>query len=201
MKTARIRMALISVSDKTGLPEFAGRLAALGVRILSTGGTARLLRERGLDVQDVSDYTGFPEILDGSLKTLHPKVHGGVLARRDVEGHVQQMADLGITAIDMVVVNLYPFEQAAAKPGVELMEGVDSIDIAGPTMIRSAVKNYVHVAVLTSPAQYDDVASELARTGGALSQKTLFTLAVEALRHTAHYDTAISDYLAKISPP
>ena len=197
---ARIQTALLSVSDKTGLPEFARRLAALGVRILSTGGTARLLRESGIEVQDVSDYTGFPEIMDGRVKTLHPKVHGGLLARRDEPAHLRQMEELGITAIDMVVVNLYPFQQTIARPNVELMEAIENIDIGGPTLIRSAAKNYMHVAVLTSPLRYDEAAAELERNDGSLGQETLFRLALEAFRHTARYDAAIAEYLSKISP-
>jgi len=195
---ARISTALVSVSDKTGLPEFAKRLQALGIKILSTGGTARLLRDNGVDVTDVSDYTGFPEILDGRVKTLHPKVHGALLALRDNKDHAEQMKKHGIEPIDMVVVNLYPFEQTIAQPNVELMEAVENIDIGGPTMIRSAAKNYTHVAVVTSPARYDDVAKELKDTGGQLGDKMLYVLAVEAFRHTAHYDSAISRYLGDI---
>ena len=196
---AKIRTALISVSDKTGLPQFAQRLSALGVQILSTGGTARLLRDNGVDVRDVSDYTGFPEILDGRVKTLHPKVHGGLLARRDNEEHVKQMEDLGIEAIDMVVVNLYPFEQTIAQPQVELMEAIENIDIGGPTMIRSAGKNYTHVAVVTNPSQYETVADELEKSGASLGGETLYRLALAAFRHTAHYDSAICNYLANIT--
>jgi len=196
---AKIETTLISVSDKKGLPEFARRLSALGIQMLSTGGTARLLRDSGVDVRDVSDYTGFPEILDGRVKTLHPKVHGGLLARRDNEEHLKQMAQLGIEAIDMVVVNLYPFEQTISQPGVELMEAVENIDIGGPTMIRSAAKNYTHVAVVTNPSQYEAVAAELERSDGNLAGETLYRLALAAFRHTAHYDTAISTYLGAIT--
>ena len=195
---AKIRTALISVSDKTDLPEFARRLSALGIEMISTGGTAQILRDSGVKVREVSDYTGFPEILDGRVKTLHPKVHGGLLARRDSEEHIKQLAKHGIQTIDMVVVNLYPFEQTIAQPEVELMQAIENIDIGGPTMIRSGAKNYTHVAVVTAPTQYNAVASELEQSRGSLGEKTLWTLALEAFRHTAHYDTAISTYLAVI---
>lgn len=194
----KIETALISVSDKTGLPQFARRLTDLGVRILSTGGTARLLRENGIEVRDVSEYTGFPEILDGRVKTLHPKVHGGLLAQREKREHQEQLAQLGIETIDMVVVNLYPFEDTIAGPEVEVMEAVDDIDIGGPTLIRSAAKNYTHVAVVTSPSRYDQVAEEMERSGGCLRERTHYELAVEAFHHTAHYDAVISHYLASI---
>ena len=195
---SKINTALISVSDKTGLPGFARRLSALGVRILSTGGTARLLRDNGVQVTEVSDYTGFPEILDGRVKTLHPKVHGGLLARRDKAEHLRQLKQHGIQTIDMVVVNLYPFEQTIARPDVELMEAIENIDIGGPSMIRSAAKNYTHVAVVTNPATYNEIADELERLGGSLSQKTHYCLALAAFQHTAHYDAAICNYLAGI---
>jgi len=200
---AKIKTAIISVSDKTGLPEFVSRLVRLGVEILSTGGTARLLRENGIEVEDVSAYTGFPEILDGRVKTLHPKVHGGLLARRDQESDLRQMEELGIRPIDMVVVNLYPFVDVIQEPGVELSRAIENIDIGGPTMIRSAAKNYTHVAVVTSPAMYDQVASELEQNDGVLSEQTHFGLALEAFRHTSRYDTAIASYLAGIQgePP
>ena len=195
---AKVKTALISVSDKTGLDDFTGRLDGLGIKILSTGGTARLLRENGIAVTDVSEYTGFPEILGGRVKSLHPKIHGALLALRDDEEHRRQMEQHGIQPIDMVVVNLYPFEETIAKPGVELMEAVENIDIGGPTMIRSAAKNYMNVAVLTGPDQYQQVASELEANGSSLDSETLYKLAVEAFRHTAHYDTAISGYLGGI---
>ena len=196
---ANVATALISTSDKTGLPEFARRLAALGIEMLSTGGTARLLRESGIEVRDVSDYTGFPEIMDGRVKTLHPKVHGGLLAMRDNEEHVRQMQEHGIQPIDMVVVNLYPFEKTIAKPDVELDEAIENIDIGGPTMLRSAAKNYAHVAVVTNPGRYDEVAAELEQNDCALSDETRFNLTLEAFRHTAHYDVAISRYLGKVA--
>jgi phosphoribosylaminoimidazolecarboxamide formyltransferase/IMP cyclohydrolase len=194
----KLKTALISVSDKTGLPEFARQLTDLGVTILSTGGTANLLRDNDIDVTDVSDYTHFPEILDGRVKTLHPKIHGGLLALRDKHEHREELEKHGIKPIDMVVVNLYPFEQTIAKPGVELMEAVENIDIGGPTMIRSAAKNYTNVAVVTSPGQYGQVADELQRNDGHIRESFLYDLALAAFRHTAHYDAAISQYLSKI---
>ena len=199
----KVVTALISASDKTMLPQFAKRLTALGVDILSTGGTARLLRENGVPVLDVSDYTGFPEILDGRVKTLHPKVHAGLLALRDKAEHRKQIDQYGVRLIDMVVVNLYPFESTISRPGVELMDAIENIDIGGPTMIRSAAKNYSHVAVITRPADYDAVANELEQNGCCLSQETHFELALKAFQHTAHYDRAIAEYLGALSeqPP
>ncbi len=195
---AKIQTALVSVSDKSGIAEFAGRLAALGIRILSTGGTGRLLREHGLDVEDVSEYTGFPEMLDGRIKTQHPKIHAGVLAKRERDTHLFQLAEQGIQTIDMVVVNLYPFVDIIAEPGVEPAQAIDHIDIGGPSLIRAAAKNHTHVAVVTNPQMYETIAEELEAGGGALSQQTHFDLAVEAFRHTAHYDTVIAEYLAGI---
>jgi len=191
-----VKTALLSTSDKTGLPAFARRLAAMGVKILSTGGTAHLLRQNGIEVRDVSDYTGFPEILDGRVKTLHPKIHGGLLALRDNAEHREEMEKHEIQAIDMVVVNLYPFESTIQKPNVQLMAAIENIDIGGPTLIRSAAKNYTHVAVVTNPADYDALADELERNDATLSEETRFRLAVKAFQHTAHYDSAIADYLA-----
>ncbi len=190
-----IKTALISVSDKTGIDVFARRLDALGINILSTGGTAKHLRENGIEITDVSFYTGFPEILDGRVKSLHPKIHGALLALRDNEDHQKEMKQHGIEPIDMVVVNLYPFEETVAKPDVTLEEAVENIDIGGPTMIRSASKNYKNVAVLTSPGQYERIASELEKNNTVLDENTLYELALEAFRHTAHYDMAISTYL------
>jgi len=195
---ARINTALVSCSDKSGLAAFAARLQAMNVEILSTGGTARLLRDNGIKVVDVSEYTGFPEILDGRVKTLHPKVHGGLLALREKEEHRKQMMEHGIRAIDMVVVNLYPFEQTVAVPGVALAAAIENIDIGGPTMIRSAAKNYTHVAVITSPSDYDAVARELEQRGGNLSEQTHFKLALKAFQHTARYDRAIAQYLSRL---
>lgn len=192
----KIKLALISVSDKTNIAEFAQALSGLGVGILSTGGTARTIKDAGVPVRDVADYTGFPEMMDGRIKTLHPKIHGGLLAMRDNEEHVSQAKKHGIEFIDMVVVNLYPFESTIAKPDVELAEAIENIDIGGPTMIRSAAKNYQYVAVVTNPDQYKLVIAELKESDGALSDETRFSLAKAAFEHTAHYDTVISGYLA-----
>ncbi len=194
---AAIKQALISVSDKTGLLEFAHGLAGLGVALLSTGGTAQQLRDAGIKVTEVADHTGFPEMLDGRVKTLHPKVHGGILARRDVPGHLSALAKAGIPTIDLVVVNLYPFGPTVARPGCTLAEAIENIDIGGPALVRSAAKNYEHVAVVTDPADYASVLEELA-PGGALSAATRFRLAQKAFSHTAQYDGAISNYLTSL---
>src|SRR5579863_10220971 len=156
--SARIQRALLSVTDKTGLVEFARRLSALGIELVSTGGTAKLLRDSGITVKDISELTGFPEMLDGRVKTLHPKVHGGILHRREDPKHIAAVAEHGIAPIDMVVVNLYAFEKTAAKPGVALEELIENIDIGGPSMIRSAAKNFNDVAIVTSPTDYDGLA-------------------------------------------
>ena len=193
----KISRALVSVSDKTGVQEFAAGLAALGVEILSTGGTAKLLRARGLKVRDVSDITGFPEMMDGRVKTLHPKVHGGLLGVRANAEHVRQMKEHGIEPIDMVVVNLYPFERTAAKPGVHFAEIIENIDIGGPSMIRSAAKNYADVAVLVDPADYPLVLEEMRLSGGSVSNATRAHLARKAFATTAAYDGAISTTLQK----
>ena len=192
---AGIKQALLSVSDKAGLVEFAKGLAAHGVALLSTGGTAKLLQDAGLQVTEVADYTGFPEMLDGRVKTLHPKVHGGILARRDVPAHVDAIGAAGIPPIDLVVVNLYPFTQTIAKPGCSLAEAIENIDIGGPAMVRSAAKNYQHVAVVTDPADYAPVLKEMESSGGAIGAETRFRLAQKAFSHTAAYDGAISNYL------
>jgi len=191
----RLGRALISVHDKTGVVEFARGLAALGAEIVSTGGTARLLRESGIAVVDVAEITGFPEMLDGRVKTLHPKVHGGLLARRDVPEHMAALERHGIRPIDLVAVTLYPFEQTVARPGVSLAEAIENIDIGGPSMIRGAAKNHAHVAVVTDPAQYRPVLDELEKSDGVLSDGTRFRLAAEAFRRTAQYDAAIAAYL------
>jgi phosphoribosylaminoimidazolecarboxamide formyltransferase / IMP cyclohydrolase len=192
------KQALISVSDKTAVLELARGLARLGFGILSTGGTARMLTEAGVKVTEVGDYTGFPEMLDGRVKTLHPKVHAGILARRDLPAHMQAMARAGIPAIDVVAVNLYPFVQTIARPGCTLEEAIENIDIGGPTMVRAAAKNYQHVAVVTDPQDYGDVLAELTASGGALSLATRWRLARKALSHTAAYDSAISNYLTGV---
>src|SRR5262245_14462249 len=165
---AVIRQALLSVSDKTGIVDFARGLAAQGVRLISTGGTARLLQDSGVRVTEVADYTGFPEMLDGRVKTLHPKVHAGILARRDVPDHVSALDRAGIATIDLVAINLYPFAATIAKPGCTLAEAIENIDIGGPAMVRSAAKNHDHVAVVTDPADYQPVLKELKAAGGAL---------------------------------
>ena len=190
-----IKTALISVSDKTGLAEFARGLAAFGVAILSTGGTAKLLKDCGIAVTEVSDHTGVPEMLDGRVKTLHPKIHGGILARRDLPAHVDALAAGGIAPIDLVVVNLYPFSRTVAR-GSTLEEAVEQIDIGGPAMVRSAAKNYAHVAVVTDCADYAVVLKEMQAANGAIGAPTRFALAQKAFSHTAAYDGAISDYKA-----
>ncbi|KAB0670187.1 bifunctional phosphoribosylaminoimidazolecarboxamide formyltransferase/IMP cyclohydrolase [Oryzomonas sagensis] len=192
---AKITRALISVSDKNGIVEFSKQLADYGVEILSTGGTAKLLREAGLTVKDVSEFTGFPEMLDGRVKTLHPKVHGGLLGMRSNPAHVAMMKEHGIENIDMVVVNLYPFEATVAKPGCLLADAIENIDIGGPTMLRSAAKNYPDVTVIVDCADYATVLKEMKGSKGAVSPATNYGLAVKVFQHTAAYDGAISNYL------
>ena len=195
----KIRRALVSVHDKTGVVELAKGLAGLGIEIVSTGGTASLLRASGIAVRDVSDVTGFPEMMDGRVKTLHPKIHGGILARRDAPEHLAALERHGIPPIDLVVVALYPFEQTVAKPGVTAAEAIEQIDVGGPTMIRAAAKNHAAVAVVTAPSQYGAVLDELARTGGALSGATRDRLAREAFARTAEYDAAIARWLSGVA--
>jgi phosphoribosylaminoimidazolecarboxamide formyltransferase/IMP cyclohydrolase len=197
---SRIQRAILSVTDKTGLVDFARRLAALGVELVSTGGTARLLRDSGIAVNDISELTGFPEMLDGRVKTLHPKVHGGILHRRDDRKHVAAVKEHGIQPIDMVVVNLYAFEETAAKPEVSFSELIENIDIGGPSMIRSAAKNFQDVAIVTSPKDYDAIAGELEREKGQLCKETKWRLAQKAFATTAAYDSAIASTLERISP-
>ncbi len=196
----KIRRAILSVTDKTGLVDFARKLSALGIELVSTGGTAKLLRESGIPVKDISELTGFPEMLDGRVKTLHPKVHGGILHRREDPTHVAAIAQHGIAPIDMVVVNLYAFEKTAAKPGVAFEELIENIDIGGPSMIRSAAKNFHDVAIVTSPTDYDSIADELQRESGSLSHATKWRLAQKAFATTAAYDSAIANTLERISP-
>ncbi len=193
----KVSRALISVSDKTGVVDFAAGLVELGVEILSTGGTARLLRESGLEVRDVSEVTGFPEMLDGRVKTLHPKVHGGILAIRSNPEHQKQVAEHGIQFIDLVAVNLYPFEKTAAKPGVTLEELIENIDIGGPSMIRSAAKNFKDVTVLVDSADFSMVLRELRENRGSISRETRARLARKAFATTAAYDGAISTTLQR----
>jgi phosphoribosylaminoimidazolecarboxamide formyltransferase / IMP cyclohydrolase len=193
----KINRALISVSDKSGVIDFARALKQLGVQIISTGGTARSLREAGIDVTDVSDVTGFPEMMDGRVKTLHPKIHGAFLALRDNDQHVKSMHDHGIEPIDLVVVNLYPFESTVAKEGVTLEEAVENIDIGGPAMIRSASKNWRDVAVVTDARLYPQIIEEMSANDGSLSLETRQRLAALAYTRTASYDLAISSYLSR----
>lgn len=193
----KVKRALISVSDKKGLPAFVRGLHALGVEIISTGGTARQIKEMGIPVQEVSDYTGFPEMLDGRVKTLHPKVHGGLLAVREKPQHMEQIKQHGIGLIDMVVVNLYPFESVIQKKSVSMDEAIENIDIGGPSMLRSAAKNFKSVAVVSNPSRYEDVLKELDVNSGILGDFFLFKLAVEAFTYTAKYDTIISSFLNK----
>ena len=190
--------ALLSVSDKTGIVEFARSLHALGIKLLSTGGTAKLLADAGLPVTEVAELTGFPEMLDGRVKTLHPKVHGGLLARRDVPAHMAALAAHGIATIDLLVVNLYPFEATVAKPGCTLEDAIENIDIGGPAMVRSAAKNWRDVGVLTDASQYAGVLAELT-AHGKLADKSKFALAVAAFNRISQYDGAISDYLSSIA--
>lgn len=192
---AKITRALISVSYKRGIIEFSKELTSYGVEILSTGGTAKLLREAGLTIKDVSEFTGFPEMLDGRVKTLHPKVHGGLLGIRSNPDHMAKMKEYGIENIDMVVVNLYPFEATVAKEGCHLEDAIENIDIGGPTMLRSAAKNYPDVTVLVDYADYNRTLDEMKATAGEISAATNFCLAVKAFQHTAAYDGAISNYL------
>jgi phosphoribosylaminoimidazolecarboxamide formyltransferase / IMP cyclohydrolase len=195
---SKIQRAILSVTDKSGLVDFARKLAALGVELVSTGGTAKLLRESGIAVKDISELTGFPEMLDGRVKTLHPKVHGGILHRRDDSGHLAAVAEHEIPAIDMVVVNLYAFEKTASKPDVRFEELIENIDIGGPSMIRSAAKNFQDVAVVTSPSDYAAIAEEMTRLGGELSRETTWWLAQKAFATTAAYDSAIASTLERV---
>ncbi len=195
-----IQRALISVADKTGVVEFARALKALNVDILSTGGTAKLLAKQGIAVTEVSDHTGFPEILDGRVKTLHPKIHGGILARRARAEHMQALAEHGITPIDLVVVNLYPFEQTAARAGASLEEIIEQIDIGGPALLRAAAKNYEAITVVVDSADYELVLEQMRTQRGAVSDEVRFALAVKAFEHTARYDGAIASFLGRLRP-
>jgi phosphoribosylaminoimidazolecarboxamide formyltransferase/IMP cyclohydrolase len=190
--------ALISVSDKTGIVEFAQALHGLGVKLISTGGTAKLLADQGLSVTEVAEVTGFPEMLDGRVKTLHPKVHGGLLARRDMPEHMAALNEHGIDTIDLLIVNLYPFEATVAKPGCTLADAIENIDIGGPAMVRSAAKNWKDVGVITSADQYAAVLAEL-KANGKLSDQLRFALSVAAFNRISQYDGAISNYLSSVS--
>lgn len=192
----KIKRALLSVSDKRGIVEFGKELAAMGVDIISTGGTMKALRDAGVPVTAVQDVTGFPEMMDGRVKTLHPKIHGAILAMRDHESHVQAMKDHGITPIDLVVVNLYPFRETIAKPDVTLADAIENIDIGGPCMVRAAAKNNKFVAIVTNPDMYGEI-TELLKKDGELSDAYRLNLARLAFTHTAEYDAAIAVYLTE----
>jgi phosphoribosylaminoimidazolecarboxamide formyltransferase/IMP cyclohydrolase len=196
LTSIKIQRALISVSDKTGVVDFAKVLLKHGVEILSTGGTAQLLKLNGVVVTEVADYTGFPEMMEGRVKTLHPKVHGGILARRDKADHIAAMKEHGIPPIDMVVVNLYPFAQTVARPGCTLEDAIENIDIGGPAMVRAAAKNHEFVAVVTDPADYAPIAEKMKASGGKLDFDLRYSLAAKAFSHTAEYDGMISNWLA-----
>lgn len=195
---SKIKRAVISVSNKKGIVDFAKALNSMGVEILSTGGTARALRDAGIPVKDVSEYTGSPEMLDGRVKTLHPRIHGGLLSRRDNPKDMEEIKKHGIETIDMVVVNLYPFEETISKPGVTFAEAIENIDIGGPTMLRSASKNFQDVAVVVDPSDYEKVLEEMKNLNGDLSYKTRLELAKKVFSLTSRYDAKIADYLAKI---
>jgi phosphoribosylaminoimidazolecarboxamide formyltransferase/IMP cyclohydrolase len=194
-----IKKALISVSNKQGIVEFAKALTQIGIEILSTGGTAEALRDAGISVKEVSEYTGFPEMLNGRVKTLHPKIHGGLLCRRDNPEDMEEIKKHGIDTIDMVVVNLYPFEETISKPGVTMTEAIENIDIGGPTMLRSAAKNFRDVAVIVDPAEYKKIIREMKKLKGALSYKTRLGLAKKVFKRTSQYDKAIAAYLSKVA--
>src|SRR5215208_3176259 len=193
----KIQRALISVSDKNGIVEFSRSLSAMGVELVSTGGTAALLRDNKIPVKDVSELTGFPEMMDGRVKTLHPKIHGGILALRDNPEHVAKMKEHGIAPIDLVVVNLYPFEATVAR-GASFDEIVENIDIGGPSMVRAAAKNHQHVAVVVDPEDYPSILAELQKNNGSLSKQTHFRLFTKAFQHTSRYDGAIANYFASL---
>src|SRR5262245_33961115 len=192
---AAVKQALLSVSDKTGIVAFARGLTRLGVSLISTGGPARILRDAGIEVTEVTDHTGFPEMLDGRVKTLHPKIHAGILARRDSAEHMSALRRADISNIDLVAVNLYPFRETVAKADCALPEAIENIDIGGPAMLRSAAKNYEHVTVVTDPADYETILTELAAANGEIGAELRLRLAQKAFSHTAAYDGAISNYL------
>lgn len=193
--TIKIRRALISVSDKAGIVELAKSLSGLGVEILSTGGTAKLIADQNIPVKEVSEYTGFPEMMDGRVKTLHPKIHGGILGRRGQDDAV--MAEHNIDPIDLIVVNLYPFEETISKPDCSLEDAIENIDIGGPTMVRAAAKNHANVAIVVDPSDYKTVLDEINSEGG-IKKETCFKLATKAFEHTARYDGMIANYLGAI---
>jgi len=192
----KIKRAIISVSDKTGIVDFAKELKNLGIEIISTGGTARILKENGIDVTEISEYTGFPEIMDGRVKTLHPKIHGGILALRDNPDHMNKIEELGIEPIDMVVVNLYPFEKTIENPESTFEDAIENIDIGGPTMIRASAKNFKYVVVVIDPEDYSKVLDEI-KTNGDVSYSTKLYLAQKVFATMSHYDGKIAEYLKK----
>jgi phosphoribosylaminoimidazolecarboxamide formyltransferase / IMP cyclohydrolase len=194
----KIQRALISVTDKSGIENLARALIKFGVEILSTGGTARTLAQAGISIREVSDFTGFPEMLDGRVKTLHPKIHGGILGIRTRAEHVNAMNEHGIVPIDMVVVNLYAFEKTIARPGCSLEDAIENIDIGGPTLLRASAKNYPFVTVITDPADYAKIVIEMESSGGAVSIETNFRLAKKVFSLTHEYDGAISRYLDSV---
>jgi len=196
---SKIQRAIISVSNKKDVIEFAKELKAMGIEILSTGGTAKTLKDSGITVKEVSEYTGSPEMLDGRVKTLHPKIHGGLLCRRDNPKDMDEVKKYGISLIDMVVVNLYPFEETISKPDVTFEDAIENIDIGGPTMLRSASKNFKDVVVVVDPADYEAVINEMKNNNGDISYKTRFKLATKVFQHTSRYDTLIAEYLSKIN--
>ena len=196
---SKIRRAIISVSNKNGIVGLAEALSSMGIEILSTGGTAKTLRDAGIPAKEVSEYTGFPEMLDGRLKTLHPRIHGGLLSRRDNKKDMEEIKKQGIDTIDMVVVNLYPFEETISKPGVTLAEAIENIDIGGPAMLRSASKNFQDVVVIVDPSDYEKIVGEMKDLDGDLSYRTKLELARKVFIHTSRYDTMIADYLTKVT--
>jgi len=196
---AKIKRAIISVSNKKGVVEFAKELHGMAIEILSTGGTAKTLREAGIPVKDVSEHTGSPEMLDGRVKTLHPRIHGGLLSRRSNPKDMEEIKKYNIEMIDMVVVNLYPFEETISKTGVSFEEAIENIDIGGPAMLRSASKNFQDVAVIIDPSDYGKVISEMKGLNGDLSYATRLELAKKVFRHTSRYDGLIADYLTKVT--
>ncbi len=197
----KIQRALISVTDKSGIENLARVLNTFGVEILSTGGTARALAQAGASIREVSDFTGFPEMLDGRVKTLHPKIHGGILGIRSRAEHVKSMSEHGILPIDMVVVNLYAFEKTVARPGCSLEDAIENIDIGGPTLLRASAKNYPFVTVITDPADYAEIVNEMESSGGVISVETNFRLAKKVFHLTHAYDGAISRYLDSMGNP
>ena len=194
----KVERALISLTDKSGIESFASELAGLGIEILSTGGTAKKLREAGLSVMDVSEFTGFPEMLDGRVKTLHPKVHGGILYQRNNDEHVKQSQTHGLQQIDLVAVNLYAFDKTVANPDCTLQDAIENIDIGGPTMLRASAKNFEDVSVVVDPVDYELVLKEIKATGNT-TLKTRFYLAKKVFALTSRYDTTISDWLEKVA--